>query len=109
MARKQNINVYVDRGLAEQFRNAAQGYFGRLGMCFSAAMLMFLEADPRTQGEYLTKVFKAEVEDEVQAIVEAAKAEQARRIAERERGQREPQQPPPPHARRRQRPRGEGG
>jgi antitoxin component of RelBE/YafQ-DinJ toxin-antitoxin module len=101
MAKKQNINVYVDRRLAEQFRQAAQGYFGRLGMCFSAAMLMFLEADPRSQGEYLTKVFKAEVEDEVQAIVEAAKAEQHRRIAAREEGERRqpPNQPGQPRRR----------
>lgn len=84
MTRKQNINVFVDRKLAEQFRKAAEAYLGRLGMCFSAAMLMFLEADPKTQGEYLTRIFKAEIDDQVQQLLDAATAEQRRRITARE-------------------------
>lgn len=86
MADKQNINVFVNKRIAEEFRRAAQGYFNRVGMCFGAAMLMFLEADPQTQGEYLTRVFKAEIEGEVEKILKAARGEQARRIKLRDRG-----------------------
>lgn len=82
--KKENINVWVNRRLAQEFRKAAKGYFNRLGMCFGASMLMFLEADPKTQGEYLKRVFHADVDDEVQQLLSAAKMEQRRRIAARE-------------------------
>jgi hypothetical protein len=78
--KKENINIWVNRRLAEEFRRAAKGYFNRLGMCFGAAMLMFLEADPTTQGQYLKRVFDADVDGEVEQLLEAAKAEQRRRI-----------------------------
>ena len=81
--KKENINVWVDRRLATAFRNAAKGYFNRLGMCFGASMLMFLEADPQTQGEYLKRVFQAEIDDEVTELLEAASAEQNRRTKAR--------------------------
>ena len=85
MARdKQPINFSVHRTLAERFRDGAKNYFGKLGLCFSAAMLMFLEADPQTQASYIKKVFDAEVEDEMEATVQAAKEEQLRKIKSRE-------------------------
>src|ERR1700730_5450586 len=79
--KKENINVWVNRRLAQEFRQAAKGYFNRLGMCFGAAMLMFLEADPATQGDYLKRAFHADVDDEVEEMLKAAKAEQHRRIS----------------------------
>ncbi len=82
--KKENVNVWVNRRLAQEFRKTAKGYFNRLGMCYGAAMLMFLEADPATQGEYLKRVFHADVDDEVVELLKAAKGEQARRIAARE-------------------------
>ena len=85
MARKQNVNFSVHQDLANQFRDATRQYYGRLSMCFSAAMLMFLESDPKVQAEYLKKVLDGEVKDEVDAAVEAVKAEKVKRINARER------------------------
>lgn len=78
--KKENINVWVDRRLATAFRVAAKGYFNRLGMCFGAAMLMFLETDPQTQGEYLKRVFQAEIDDEVDELLATARENQGRKI-----------------------------
>ena len=84
--RKQTVSFSVHQELAERFREATREYYGRLGMCFSAAMLMFLEADPKTQGEFLKRVFDAELNNEVDATIEAAKAEQIKRIKAGEQG-----------------------
>jgi hypothetical protein len=87
MARnKQGVNFSVQRDLAERFREVAKEYYGKLGLCFSAAMLMFLEADPQTQGEYIKKMFDAEVNDEVEGAIAAAKAGQLKKIKAREDG-----------------------
>jgi hypothetical protein len=87
MARnKQAVNFSVQRALADRFREATKEYYGKLGLCFSAAMLMFLEADPQTQGRYIKKVFDAEVEDEIEGTLQAAKEEQLRKIKSREDG-----------------------
>jgi hypothetical protein len=83
-ARKLNINVFVDRALGEAFRHAADHYNGRLGMCFSAAMLMWLETDPDVQAKYLARVFDAELKTGVAAAVMEAKGRQLKRIVRRE-------------------------
>ena len=83
---KQAVNFSVQRALADRFRDASKNYFGKLGLCFSAAMLMFLEADPQTQGKYIKKIFDAEVGDEMEATIEAAKEEQLKKIKSRDDG-----------------------
>ena len=83
-AKKLNINVFVDRTLGETFRDAAEHYNGRLGMCFSAAMLMWLETDPNEQVKYLARVFDAELRNGVASAVAEAKREQLKRIVRRE-------------------------
>ena len=85
--KKLNINVFVDRALGEAFRHAADHYNGRLGMCFSAAMLMWLETEPDVQAKYLARVFDAELKSGVAAAVAEAKGEQRKKIARRERRQ----------------------
>ncbi|HEX8522065.1 MAG TPA: hypothetical protein VF669_07405 [Tepidisphaeraceae bacterium] len=47
---------------------------------------MFLEADPKTQGEYLKRVYDAEINDEVEDAIAAAKAEQLKKIKSSEDG-----------------------
>lgn len=81
---KQVLNFSIDRHLAEQFRESMQTYHASLSQCYAAAMLMFLEADPETQGQYIKKVFEAELTSDVEAAVIAAKEEQLRRIKARE-------------------------
>ncbi|HEV7299601.1 MAG TPA: hypothetical protein VGN72_09575 [Tepidisphaeraceae bacterium] len=85
MARtKQSVNFAVQRHLADRFRDSTKEYYGKLGLCFSACMLMWLEADPAVQAEYLKRVFGAEIDEEMAAVIEQAKAEQLRRIKTRE-------------------------
>ena len=79
-ATKRNISFRISRILADRFHEAAKNYFGKMGICFSAAVLMWLEADPQTQGQYIKRIFDADVNDEIQAAIDAAKAEQLRRI-----------------------------
>jgi hypothetical protein len=84
MPRKQAINFSVHPQLATQFREMTKSFYGKLGLCFSAAMLQFLETDPKAQAEFIRRVFEAELNDEVAEAVEAAKAEQTRRIKARD-------------------------
>jgi hypothetical protein len=84
MAKKIKLNAYVDEELARQFKAISKVYYGRMGMCLSAAMLQFLRSDPQEQAELIKSVFDAELEQEMSTAVEAAKAEQLRRINHRE-------------------------
>ena len=53
--------------------------------CFSAALLMFLEADPKSQGEFMKRILDAELNEEVEATVAMALEQQAKRIRSRTR------------------------
>jgi hypothetical protein len=87
VAKKVKFNVSVDESLAKAFRAASEHYYGRIGMCVSAALLKFVELDPKEQAELLRRVFDIETEAEMEAAVEAAKEEQHRRIIDREKKQ----------------------
>ena len=84
MPQKRPISFRVHPALAERFQEAVGPYYGKLGACFSAALLMFLEADPKEQGEFLKRVYDAEINDEVEDAVAAAKATQFKKIKSRE-------------------------
>src|SRR5689334_6254980 len=64
MAEKEKLNVMTDAWIAKQFREAAKNYDNRLGMCLSAAMLMFIRANPRAQGDYIRQVFDEQIREE---------------------------------------------
>lgn len=83
MPQKQTLTFRVSPILAKRFREATAEYYGKTGLSFSAALLLFLEAEPDVQGQYIKRVFDAEVNQEVEATVEAALAEQRRRIKAR--------------------------
>jgi hypothetical protein len=84
VAQKIKFNVAVDESLATAFRKASDHYYGRIGMCLAAAMLKFIELDPKEQTELLRRVFEIETDAEMATAVESAKEEQHRRISERE-------------------------
>jgi DNA repair exonuclease SbcCD ATPase subunit len=85
MRRSENMNLYVNRQVAKAFREAAHRYDDRIGLCASASFLMFLEADPKVQGEYLNRIFQLDLGDQVEEMLKAVKEEQSRRVAQRER------------------------
>ena len=81
---KVKFNVMVHTSIERQFRQVADGYGGQLGRCLAAAMLQFIETDPKVQAELLTRCFQAEIGEQMQELVEQAKTEQAKRIKSRE-------------------------
>lgn len=87
MPEKQTLSFRVSPVLAAKFREATAAYYGKTGLAFSAALLMFLEAEPDVQASFMKRVFDAEVNQEVEMIVEAALAEQRKQIKKRHKGQ----------------------
>ncbi len=83
MPEKVTISFRVSPVLADRFRQSMTHYYGKVGATMSAAMLMYMEADPVVQGQYLKRVLEAEVDEEVEAAVEAALSEQRSRIKRR--------------------------
>lgn len=81
---KVKFNVAVDESIEEQFRKIADGYGGQLGRCLAAAMLQFIETDPKAQADLLTRCFQSEIHESMEQLVEQAKAEQVKRIKSRE-------------------------
>ena len=59
MPRKRTISFRIDPQLADRLHEATKPYYGKHGACLSAAMLMFLEADPKVQAEYLARMYEA--------------------------------------------------
>ena len=81
---RSNLNVNVDPDVAARFREVAAKYKDKLGLCLAASMMMFLEADPRVQGEYLSRLLNAQVRDEVEELLAEIRAEQAARVKARD-------------------------
>ena len=81
---KTKFNVAVDENIEQRFRETAEVYDGQLGRCLAAAMLGFIEMDPKQQADLLTRCFQAEIQGSMQTLVEQAKAEQVKRIKGRE-------------------------
>jgi hypothetical protein len=87
MRRNVNMNCYVNQHLAKQFREAVKHYDDRIGFCVSAALLMWLEAEPKVQGDYLKRVFQLDLGDQVEDMLRAVKEEQVRRVEQSERAE----------------------
>ena len=81
---KRSVSFRLHPALADQFQAATTPYFGKVGACFGAAVLMFLEADPKTQAEFVRRIYDAELKDEVEAAVAQAKRDQLDQIKKRE-------------------------
>lgn len=74
------VSFRTPKALADRFQEAASAYYGKQSICFSAALLMFLESHPEQQAAFMKRVYDAELADEVETIIEQAVAEQLRRI-----------------------------
>lgn len=81
---KIKFNVMVDTAIEKRFREIADTFDGQLGRCLAAAMLGFMELDPKQQADLLTRCFQSEIQCAVEALVDQAKAEQVKRIKHRE-------------------------
>ena len=81
---KRTVSFRLHPVLADRFSEATSAFYGKVGACFGAAVLMFLEADPKVQAEFVKRVYEAELEDEVEEAVQQAKTEQLKKIKSRE-------------------------
>jgi len=86
MAQKRTVSFRLHPLIADRFTELTSAYYGKIGACFAAAVLMFLESDPKTQGEFLKRIYDAEISDEVEDAIAAAKAAQLKKIRTREAG-----------------------
>lgn len=86
MAKKKTINLAVPTELLDEFNRVCQqyGHVKQKGQVLSAAMLMFLRADPAEQGRCLEDVVGADITAGVARMIERSKREQGLRIATRE-------------------------
>lgn len=77
MDRKKSLNLTVPAELAERFESvcADYGHGKQKGVVLSAAILMYIGADPQTQGEYLHKVIKSGVSTGVDRMTRRAKSQ----------------------------------
>lgn len=86
MARKKTINLAVPEDLLDQF-NVVCSHYGHAkqkGLVLSAAMLMFLRADPQDQGRCLEDLVRSDIADGVKRVIANADREQQLRAATQE-------------------------
>jgi hypothetical protein len=86
MAEKKPLNLSVPAELLDEFYEVC-GHYGHAkqkGQVLSAAILMFLRADPHEQGRCLEEIVSAEITSGVDQMLEKARKEQGLRVAMRE-------------------------
>ena len=81
-AGKVNLNFAVSPKMAEEFRQAADGHFGKLSLCFESAMAMWLAAHPEEQGRWLKRLYEAGVDEAVDQMLDGIRQEQQVKVAE---------------------------
>ncbi|MEX0653110.1 MAG: hypothetical protein WD534_14370 [Phycisphaeraceae bacterium] len=86
MSRKKTINLAVPEPLLAEFNEVCRhyGHAKQKGLVLSAAILLFLEADPSEQGDALERILIADVRNGVDSMITRAKKEQIERIQTRE-------------------------
>lgn len=74
------LNWNTDARIATEFRAATKQYSGKMGYCLTAAVLMFLEADPRKQSEFIKRAFEAQLKDDVDALLNEIRETQRQQV-----------------------------
>ena len=74
---KKTINLAVPADLLEEFNGLCRhyGHGKQKGMVLSAAMLMFLRSEPKTQGRFLQEIATLEIEAGVKRMMERAQSD----------------------------------
>jgi hypothetical protein len=80
MTPKKTLNLAIPAQLLEEFNEvcAHYGHGKQKGMVLSAAILMFLRANPHAQGEFLHEIMAADIAQGVKKML-AEKVDQAKR------------------------------
>lgn len=84
MPRKPTINLALPETLLVRFNELCRtyGHNKQKGQILSAALLMFLEADPREQAEWIDAVRLAETEAGMRDLLERIRLSQSKRVAD---------------------------
>ena len=76
---KKKVGIFIHDAVSDALDEASEQFAHKKGLCVSAAILMFLESDPKSQRKYVERVAIAELGGGVPSLLTDAKAEQARR------------------------------
>ena len=92
MPQKKPLNLSVPAELLDEFYAVCEnyGHAKQKGQVLSAALLMFLRADPAEQGRCLEEIAGAEINAGVARMLERARKEQTLRVATRQAAERAP-------------------
>jgi len=92
MLKKKTVNLTVPAELLAEFDEVCRhyGHGKQKGMVLSAAILMFLKADPVEQGECLKEVATAQITSGVQAMIHRCRLEQSQGISKTPQGHARP-------------------
>jgi len=86
MQRKPTINLAIPETLLNEFNAVcrAYGHNKQKGQVLSAALMMFLEADPRDQGFWVEEVMRADVAQGIEQLLDKVRKQQGLRVASRD-------------------------
>ncbi|MEM1027368.1 MAG: hypothetical protein AAGJ38_04730 [Planctomycetota bacterium] len=86
MQRKPTLNLAIPEALLNEFNAVcrAYGHNKQKGQVLSAALMMFMEADPRDQGRWVEEVVKADVAQGIDQLLERVRRQQGLRVAQRD-------------------------
>lgn len=82
MPAKKTVSARVDDRIASEFIASTGPFYAKTGLCFAAALLMWLEAGPEERGAFIKRVFDSEVDNEVEHLLEQARQVHVTRTAE---------------------------
>lgn len=84
MPRKPTLNLALPETLLVRFNELCRtyGHNKQKGQILSAALLMFLESDPREQAEWIDAVRLAETEAGMRDLLERIRLSQSKRVAD---------------------------
>ena len=85
MIEKKTLNLTVPAELLAEFDEVCRhyGHAKQKGMVLSAAILMFLKAEPAAQGECLTELATAQIDSGVEAMIRRCRQQQSQSLPAR--------------------------
>ena len=63
MKKRETLTVNVPPLVAKRFRAAVEQFGGKIGLCVSAALAMFIRATPEEQRDMVQQIFTAQLND----------------------------------------------
>ncbi|MEM8739689.1 MAG: hypothetical protein AAGG38_14595 [Planctomycetota bacterium] len=86
MTRKPTLNLAVSEPLLVEFNQVCRafGHNKQKGQVLSAALMMFLQTDPRDQGHWVRRVVEADIDQGVEELLMKVRQQQGLHVAHRD-------------------------